>query len=108
MFFGLINSLATLQTMMNEIFRDLIDRGVLVVYMDDLLVYTKTMKEHREAIREVLKCLRENNLFLKFEKCYFEQDRCEFLGVIITSPCTHIIMSLDILTQNIAMYPGVQ
>jgi len=47
MFFGLTNSPSTLQTMMNEIFQDLIMEGVVCVYLDDILIYTKTMEEHR-------------------------------------------------------------
>ena len=50
MFFGLTNSLATFQTMMNDIFKDLIDEGYVVVYMDDILVYTRTIEHHREVV----------------------------------------------------------
>ena len=84
MFFGLLNLPATFQTMMNEILRDLIDQGVVVVYMDDILVFTKTLEEHRKIVKEVLKRLQENDLFLKHEKCYFEKESIEYLGVIIS------------------------
>ena len=50
MFFGLTNSLATFQTMMNDIFKDLIDEGYMVVYMDDILVYTRTIEHHWEVV----------------------------------------------------------
>ena len=50
MFFGLTNSPATFQTMMNDIFKDLIDEGYVVVYMDDILVYTRTIEHHREVV----------------------------------------------------------
>jgi len=46
MFFGLTNSPSTFQTMMNEIFQDLIMKGVVCMYLDDILIYTKTMEEH--------------------------------------------------------------
>ena len=46
MFFGLTNSPATFQTMMNEIFQDLITEGVISVYIDDILIFTKTLEEH--------------------------------------------------------------
>jgi hypothetical protein len=71
MFFGLCNSPATFQAFMNEIFADLIREGVVKVYMDDILVYTDTIEEHREVNRRVLQILRENKLYLKPEKCEF-------------------------------------
>jgi len=54
MFFGMTNSLATFQTMMNDIFRDLIAEGIMVVYLDDILIFTRTEEEHVKAIRRVL------------------------------------------------------
>jgi hypothetical protein len=84
MFFGLTNSPATFQTMMNDIFRDLIAEGVVVVYLDDILIFTETVKQHREVTRRVLKLLEENQLFLKLDKCEFEKTKVEYLGVIIS------------------------
>ena len=55
MYFGLMNSPATFQTMMNSIMRDLIDQGVVVVYIDDILIFTKTEEEHDKIVEEVLK-----------------------------------------------------
>ena len=83
MYFGLMNSPATFQTMMNSILRDLSDRGVVVVYIDDILIFTKTEEEHDEIVEEVLKRLEENDLFLKPEKCVFKQREVEFLGLYI-------------------------
>jgi hypothetical protein len=84
MYFGLTNSPATFQTMMNEIFRDLIDGKTVVVYIDDILVFTNGNREqHRKVVREVLKRLKENDLYLKPEKCSFEQTEVEFLGLIV-------------------------
>jgi hypothetical protein len=83
MYFGLMNSPATFQTMMNSILRDLSDQGVVVVYIDDILVFTKTEEEHDEIVEEVLKRLEENDLFLKPEKCVFKQREVEFLGLYI-------------------------
>jgi len=68
--FGLGNSLATFQTMMNAILRDLIDKGVVVVYIDDILIFTETKEGHNEIVEEVLKRLEENDLFLKPEKLH--------------------------------------
>jgi hypothetical protein len=84
MFFGLTNSPATFQTMMNDIFRDLIAEGVVVVYLYDILIFTETVKQHREVTRRVLKLLEENQLFLKPDKCEFEKTKVEYLGVIIS------------------------
>ena len=57
MFFGLTNSPATFQIMMNDIFKNLIDEGYMVVYMDDILVYTCTIKHHWEVVARVLDML---------------------------------------------------
>ena len=84
MFFGLTNSPATFQTMMDGIFDELITEGVVVVYLDDILIFTKTLEEHREVVRRVLDLLRRHNLFLKPEKCEFERTSVEYLGVVIS------------------------
>jgi hypothetical protein len=62
MFFGLCNSPATFQSMMNSLFKDLIDCNVVVVYMDDILIFTETLEEHRQVTREVLQILKDNGL----------------------------------------------
>jgi hypothetical protein len=85
MFFGLVNSPATFQTMMNAILKDFIDAGVCEVYMDDILIFTKTMKGHREIVKQILQRLRENDLYLKPQKCFFEKKEVEYLGVIVSA-----------------------
>ena len=80
--FGLTNAPATFQDMMNHIFRDMIDLGLLV-YMDDLLVYAKTEPEHNEIVREVLRRLQTNGLAVSAEKCVWRVAEVEFLGYII-------------------------
>ena len=67
--------------MMNEIFHDL--AVVVIVYINDILIFTKTEEGHDEIIQEVLCRLRANDLFLKPEKCLFKQREIEFLGLII-------------------------
>jgi len=57
MFFGMTNSSATFQTMMNNIFQDLIVEGIIVVYLDDILIFTRTEEEHVKAIQWVLQIL---------------------------------------------------
>ena len=72
------------QTMMNELFKELIDQHVVVVYMDDILIFTTTLEEHRRVMCRVLEILAENNLFLKLEKCVFKALEVVF-GVCGTS-----------------------
>jgi len=84
MFFGLCNSLATFQTMIDDIFDGLIMEGVVVVYLDNILIFTETLEEHRRVTRRVMELLQKNNLFLKPEKCKFEKTEVEYLGVIIS------------------------
>jgi len=84
MFFGMTNSPATFQTMMNDIFQDLITEGIMVVYLDNILIFTRTEEEHVKAIRQVLQVLQEHKLFLCPEKCEFCKERIEYLGLVIS------------------------
>ena len=84
MFFGMTNSLTTFQTMMNDIFQNLIAEGIVVVYLDDILIFTKTEEEHVQAVRRVLQVLKENKLFLCPEKCKFYKQQIEYLGLVIS------------------------
>ena len=84
MFFRLTNSPATFQTMMNAIFTPEIAKGWLIVYMDNILIATQDdPRFHEECIHQVLDKLCLHNLYLKSEKCTFEQRWMEFLGVIL-------------------------
>jgi len=83
MYFGLTNSSATFQIMMNDLFQDLINQGDTVTFIDDILVATDTEEGHDELVEEVLKRLEENNLFVKPEKCKWKVREVEFLGVVI-------------------------
>ncbi len=84
MFFGLTNLPATFQWMMNDIFRNLIGEGKVTIYLNDILIFLKTLDKHRRIVKHVLQCLRENKLFLKAEKCEFEVLETEYLRVIIS------------------------
>jgi hypothetical protein len=84
MYFGLTNSLATFQTMMNKIFQDLITEGIVSVYLDDILIFTNSIEEHCQITHLVLDRMHEHKLYLQLEKCEFEQTRIEYLGVIIS------------------------
>jgi hypothetical protein len=94
MFFGLTNSPATFQTMMNTIFRDLIDGGNVTIYMDDIAIHTgpkeresheEHLTRHRALVRQVLERLQKNDLHLNPKKCTFEQDHLDFLGVRVAN-----------------------
>ena len=69
MFFGLTNSLATFQTMINEILQNLINTGKVVSFIDNIIVGIEMEKEHDEIVEEVVRRLVENNLYIKPEKC---------------------------------------
>ncbi len=90
MFFGLTNSPATFQWMMNDIFHDLIREGKVTIYLDDILIFSKNLDEHRRIVGRVLQRLHENKLFLKAEKCEFEVLETEYLGVIISENSVHM------------------
>ena len=81
MFFGLTNSPATFQTMMDRIFEDLISEGIVVVYLDNILIFTKTLDEHWRVVCQVMELLQQHGLSLKPEKCKFEKTSVEYLGV---------------------------
>ena len=84
MFFRLTNSPTTFQMMMNAIFAEEIAEGWLIVYMDDILVATKDDQEfHDQCVHRMLEKLKKHDLYLKPEKCIFNQKRIEFLGVIL-------------------------
>src|SRR3984893_6366939 len=90
MFFVLTTSPATFQTFMNDIFHGLIAQGHVAVYMDDILIFMETHEQHEKIVREVLRILREHNLFLKPEKCVFHKDEVEYLSVIIGKNKIHM------------------
>jgi hypothetical protein len=69
---------------MNEIFEDLITQGVVSIYLDDILIFTSTLEEHRSISCIVMEWLRQHKLYLGHEKCEFEKTRIEYLGVIIS------------------------
>jgi hypothetical protein len=81
MFFRLTNSPATFQTMMNDIFHIEIKQGQVLIYLDNILILE--LDEHHKHVQEVIQQLRENKLYLKPEKCEFNQTEVEYLGVIV-------------------------
>jgi len=83
MFFGITNSPAIFQAMMNEILRDLINEGKVAVFVNDVLVGTETEEGHDKIVEEILRRLKENNLYIKLEKCVWKVRKIRFLGVVI-------------------------
>ena len=83
MFFGIINSLATFQAMMNEILRDMINEGKVAAFVDNMLVGMETEEGHNKVVDKVLRRLEENDLYVKPEKCMWKVRKVPFLGVVI-------------------------
>ena len=77
--FFLTNALTIFCTLMNKIFHHLLDKFV-VVYLDDIAIYSNTLEEHVDHLRKVFKLLRQNKLYVKKEKCSFAQGEVGFLG----------------------------
>jgi len=83
MFFRMTNSPATFQAMIDEILRDLINKGKVVVFVNNILVRTETEEGHDEIVKEILRRLKENDLYIKLEKCMWKVRKIGFLGVVI-------------------------
>src|SRR6266404_4198339 len=90
MFFRLCNSPVTFQMMMNDILQDFIHNGEAICYMDDILVYSHTLSDHQQIVCQVLSTLQKWRLFLKPEKCKFEQKEVEYLRLVISKD--HVAM----------------
>ncbi|KAK3521850.1 hypothetical protein QTP70_018584 [Hemibagrus guttatus] len=81
--YGLSNAPSVFQSFMNEIFRDMLHRFV-VVYIDDNLIYSPNLSDHVDHVKQVLNRLRHYHLYLKLEKCEFHQSTTQFLGYVIS------------------------
>ncbi|TYK18678.1 pol protein [Cucumis melo var. makuwa] len=84
MSFGLINAPAVFMDLMNRVFKDFLDSFV-IVFIDDILIYSKTEAEHEEHLHQVLEILRANKLYAKFSKCEFWLRKVTFLGHVVSS-----------------------
>jgi len=84
MFFSFTNSPATFQTMMDNIFKDLILKGIVVVYLDDILIFMETLEEHWKTTGHILELLEKHKLYLHPDKCEFEKTTIEYLRVIVS------------------------
>ena len=81
--FGLTNAPAYFMNIMNKVFMDELDKFV-VVFIDDILVFSETAEEHEEHLRIVLEKLRQNQLYAKFSKCEFWLEEVAFLGHVLS------------------------
>ncbi|KAH6597129.1 hypothetical protein BASA50_004670 [Batrachochytrium salamandrivorans] len=82
--FGLANAPAQFQRMMNSLFRDVIGKHVLV-YLDDIVIYSDNMSDHIVQVQNVLRVLQDNGLYCKAEKCHFYKSEIKYLGYIISA-----------------------
>jgi len=87
---GLTNALAAFQRFVNSVFADMLDVCV-IVYLDDILIYSQDLASHKNHVREVLRHLRKHRLYAKPEKCEFHSTSVEYLGYLL---------SLDGLTMS--------
>ena len=83
MFFGMCNSPATFQAMMDDIFKDEKHEGWVIIYMDNIFVFTKELLDNIRNTRRVVQVLWDNDLYLKPEKCSFWEMKVDYLGLII-------------------------
>ena len=81
--FSLTNTPVAFQWFMNNIFSDLLDVCV-IIYLDDILIYSNNMSKHHWHVKEVLKCLCKAGLYTKAEKCEFHSESVEYLGYILS------------------------
>ena len=81
--FSLSNAPSAFQRFMNDIFSDLLDKCI-VVYLDDILIYSEDKSLHTQHVKEVLRCLHKFGLYAKVEKCKFHTDTTEYLGYILS------------------------
>ena len=89
MSFGVTNAHTTFMDLMNIVFKPYLDRFV-IVFIDDILVYSKSSLEHEEHLRTVLSTLRKKKIYAKFSKCEFWLDRVIFLGHIISAEVVYV------------------
>jgi len=83
MFFGMTNLPTMFQSMINEILRDMINKRKVAAFVDNVLIGTETEEGHDEIVKEILKRLEKNDLYVKPEKCTWKVQKVNFLGVVM-------------------------
>jgi len=84
MYYGFSNALATFPSIINNILGDLLHIWLVMVYLDNILIFGTCVKEYRRLVKKVLKRLQDNDLYTKTEKCFFKQSSIKYLGIIIS------------------------
>src|SRR5258705_13856217 len=102
MFFRLCNSPTTFQTMMNDILCPFINHNEPVCYMDDILIYSSSLMDHWRITWEILQTLHSYKLFLQPEKCKFEHQEVDYLGLVISKD--HVAMD-PVKVQGVTDWP---
>ncbi|GJW93161.1 putative reverse transcriptase domain-containing protein [Tanacetum coccineum] len=87
--FGLTNALAVFMDLMNRVCNPYLDRFV-IVFFDDILIYSKSKKEHEGHFKLILRLLKKEELYAKFSKCEFWLSKVQFLGHVIDSEGIHV------------------
>nr|GFC83612.1 putative reverse transcriptase domain-containing protein [Tanacetum cinerariifolium] len=87
--FGLTNTPAIFIDLMNRVCKPYLDKFV-IVFIDDIMIYSKDKKEHEEHLRQILKLLKKEELYAKFSKCEFWIPKVQFLGHVIDSQSIHV------------------
>ena len=101
-YFCMYNSLTTFQLMMDTLFCKLIMKGKIVIYINNILIFTQMMNEHRDIVKQVLQILANNKLSLHLKKCKFHQTKIDYLEVIISQDS---IEANPIKTKGVADWP---
>jgi Reverse transcriptase (RNA-dependent DNA polymerase) len=83
MFFGMCNSPATFQAMMDEIFKKEIKENLIIVYIDNILAFSKTIDGHKKIEQIILEKAREYDLYFKAKKCKFRKPKIKYLGLVV-------------------------
>ncbi|GKD11707.1 putative reverse transcriptase domain-containing protein [Tanacetum coccineum] len=87
--FGLTNALAVFMDLMNRVCKLYLDK-IVIVFIDDILIYSKSKEEHEEHLKIILGLLKKEQLYAKFSKCDFQLDYVQFLGHVIDSKGVHV------------------
>ena len=97
--FGLTNAPTAFMDLMNRVFKDYLDKFV-IMFIDDILVYSKNEKEHEQHLRAVLQRLREKQLYAKFKKCELWLETISFLGHVVSKRGIEVDSSKVVAIQN--------
>ena len=90
--FGLTNAPTAFMDLMNRVFRPFLDQFV-IIFIDDVLVYSRSEEEHEQHLRFVLQTLREHQLYAKFSKCEFWLEQIQFLGHVISGASIQVYLA---------------